>query len=463
MSSGVGMRDTDARGAMRATKRRRPRSESRPGAHADVQPVCFNGNDADERLISAAPLSSSFFDAIMNDAQDRPPLSIFRYLVLPQLVVCVVVALRPSLAVRLATWAGVAATLLYAVRFDTREDMQNYSMGCTIGSLVFNALVMLAPDVLAQCRHEDQTKLLTEMSLWERMYNVQCIAANTRGIGWNYQVPHLPPRSEQSRERFIWGRLLRIARFLLILDMVQTYIDLNPAFGPDKARLMWTQNVLVRFFNVLTYATKSYCLVTVPYDIASVLAVGTRLSEPKAWPMVVGRWRDAYTVRRFWGRVWHQSMRRFVSAIGKYSARTLGCAPGSWLSSHVQLLVGFVVSGVAHLPGDAMVHPRWAGASFWFFPAQAAAITFEDAVIAQGAARGLRDTRWTRIIGYVWTAAWLVYTASWFTSFAARAGLAREHLPYHLPVMRPLLDDLAGATGFNVTEWIVSQCAIPGY
>lgn len=110
-----------------------------------------------------------------------------------------------------------------------------------------------------------------------------------------------------------------------------------------------------------------------------------------------------------------------------------------------------------------MVHPRWAGASIWFFPAQAAAITFEDAVIAQGAARGLRDTRWTRIIGYVWTAAWLVYTASWFTSFAARAGLAREHLPYHLPVMRPLLDDLAGATGFNVTEWIVSQCAIPGY
>ncbi|GJE93177.1 membrane bound O-acyl transferase family-domain-containing protein [Phanerochaete sordida] len=300
------------------------------------------------------------------------------------------------------------------------------------------------------------------MPFWEKFYNLQCIMNNTRGIGWNYQIPHVPLLPTESRWRFALKRSLRMLRFILLADVSQTYIDLNPLFSLPEARALSVrdQGLLLQFFNVLAYATRSYCVLTVPYDATAVAAVALGFTEPKAWPTLVGRWKDAYTLRRFWGRVWQQMMRRFVSAGGKFAARTLRCAPGSWLSSHVQLFVGFTLSGLAHVPGDAMVHPKWTGSSFWFFPAQAAAIMLEDAVIARARERGLRDTRWERTVGYLWTVSWLTYSVPWFVDWAVAAGLARDRLPFQPHVVRPVLAALARATGLDVAQWVTAQCAI---
>lgn len=68
--------------------------------------------------------------------------------------------------------------------------------------------------------------------------------------------------------------------------------------------------------------------------------------------------------------------RQFVSTIGKSTARALGCQPGSWLSSHAQLYVGFMISALAHIPGDITLNPQWAGYSVPFFIHQAGPVTF---------------------------------------------------------------------------------------
>lgn len=54
---------------------------------------------------------------------------------------------------------------------------------------------------------------------------------------------------------------------------------------------------------------------------------------------------------------------QFISLIDKSAARFFGAIPGTWLSVHIQLLVGFSVTGLAHVPGDMMVHPYWTGSS----------------------------------------------------------------------------------------------------
>lgn len=106
-----------------------------------------------------------------------------------------------------------------------------------------------------------------------------------------------------------------------------------------------------------------------------------------------------------------------------------------------------------------MVHPKWTGSSFWFFLAQALVITFEDFVVARGKQLGMRDTFWIRLVGYVWTFAWFVYTTPWFIDWAVKAGQAKDKVvPFS--VVSPFLDYLTASMGLNVKAWIATQCAL---
>jgi len=43
-----------------------------------------------------------------------------------------------------------------------------------------------------------------------------------------------------------------------------------------------------------------YAGLTCFHSVLAVVAVGTGLHEPRLWPGPCGRWKDAYTIRRFW-------------------------------------------------------------------------------------------------------------------------------------------------------------------
>lgn len=103
-----------------------------------------------------------------------------------------------------------------------------------------------------------------------------------------------------------------------------------------------------------------------------------------------------------------------------------------------------------------MIHPRFTGASFAFFPAQAVAITLEDFVVDVARKVGVRGGRWTRVLGYVWTAAWLTYSVAWFADNAARSGMTQDHLPFQSHVVRPLMGTIGNATGIDVVRWMAA-------
>ena len=105
-------------------------------------------------------------------------------------------------------------------------------------------------------------------------------------------------------------------------------------------------------------------------------------------------------------------------------ARNLNFEPGSRLSSYTQLYVGFAVSGLAHMLGDAMVGMQYLGTSFPFFLAQAVAITVEDAVIGLARRAGIAPPSYlTRVVGYAWVFIWFSISAPWLLNWQIAAGL----------------------------------------
>ncbi|KAJ7937069.1 membrane bound O-acyl transferase family-domain-containing protein [Mycena leptocephala] len=136
----------------------------------------------------------------------------------------------------------------------------------------------------------------------------------------------------------------------------------------------------------------------------------------------------AWSVRNFWGRVWHQTMRRvrhyhrlvrlfikqsttqFLSAHGKFVAhRVLRLKPGSKASAYTQLYVAFFISGIMHYLPEYMALRHWGGRALIFFLLQAVAITVEECVQGLGRRLGLAASwRW-KAVGYFWVWSWFAF------------------------------------------------------
>lgn len=106
-----------------------------------------------------------------------------------------------------------------------------------------------------------------------------------------------------------------------------------------------------------------------------------------------------------------------------------------------------------------MVDRRWTGSSYWYFLAQAAVITLEDAVVALGRRVGIRDSRAARGLGYAWTVAWLMYVTPFYIDWAVQAGLG-THRVFKGSVVKPVLRWVAEATGFDVMTWFTELCTL---
>src|SRR6267154_160847 len=119
----------------------------------------------------------------------------------------------------------------------------------------------------------------------------------------------------------------------------------------------------------------------------------------------------------------HMLNGQFLTPFGKNMASFLGFQPGTNGSSYTQLYTAFFVSGIAHLGGDAVLNPSCLGVSCPFFFYQAFAITFEDMVIAAARRAGVKETKWTRVMGYVWVICWFAVTATQWVTVVGIAGL----------------------------------------
>jgi Trk-type K+ transport system membrane component len=63
----------------------------------------------------------------------------------------------------------------------------------------------------------------------------------------------------------------------------------------------------------LSTGIMSYCTLSLQFSVFAALTVAIGMYTPQDWPPLMGRLRDVSTVRNFWGKFWHQDLRRVRS------------------------------------------------------------------------------------------------------------------------------------------------------
>uniref|UniRef100_A0A8H8CDN7 Wax synthase domain-containing protein n=1 Tax=Psilocybe cubensis TaxID=181762 RepID=A0A8H8CDN7_PSICU len=206
------------------------------------------------------------------------------------------------------------------------------------------------------------------------------LISNTRGVNWNYEAPALR-RSSKSRWGFVIDNILKTICLYLVWDIISYVMRHNPAFHRDNNEPMGAHGFLWQIWNAMGYWTALYCFIRLNHTLSSALIVMVGEGEPKDYPDMTGPLSETTTVRKFWGRTWHQSLRRMVSAHGKHFANVfLGYPKGTLMSAYLQLFVAFLVSGIIHGTADfvAIRNVTSFYRNILFFTLQAAAIAFED-------------------------------------------------------------------------------------
>lgn len=325
------------------------------------------------------------------------------------------------------------------------------------------------------------------------------LAVNKRRINHPDQVAHVPAFNRHrhrdgasfipSRRQFLLYRTTRFVLFYLLLDLL-TLQDLEDAEtkcapGQDHiaARLLAGTISLPQFAEiggmVLAYGVCGVIGLIGCYDFVSVLAVGpgrfllaggsnddddddvVGAAQPGAWPPLFGDPRQAYSIRRFWAKFWHQQFRTVLASISgvvvqsqfqfqsQTRTRSSGATLPLLLTRYTRLLIALLISGTLHLNSDRVqgVHPRESGAVRFFFW-QFVGIVVEDSVQAAYYAwssylssphndyKKTQSTKrpeqgddeppavWARTLGFIWVGTFMIFVAPTWMFPVLRAGQA---------------------------------------
>ncbi|KZT01625.1 uncharacterized protein LAESUDRAFT_731044 [Laetiporus sulphureus 93-53] len=364
------------------------------------------------------------------NVDNRPLLPFVPYVLLQYGLLACLVAMRLQSRGRVIAFLTYASILSSVFLYTTGDAQMNYATGCTaMGHILIAFHLLCLSDPLNDFRHEHDKIPPREMSYARRVYWAFCVIFNSRGVGSTCQIANVPPRSSEGKWTFVRQKLLTAFRWFLVVDLTQTYHRAHPLFSRQAEDIfsLATQGHVQRCINIFVCLSSLVAHIGLLYALPAAIIVALGISEPRDWPDMYGRWSDAYTVRRFWGRTYHQLIRRFTASIGKAVCRLLGLRTGSRASSNTQLYVGFAVSGIMHCGGDLMVSRALPGLSFPFFFAQAVAISLEDAVIHAGKGIFAPKTKGARAalrwVGYAWVFAWLSVSAPLLLNWWIRAGV----------------------------------------
>ncbi|KAI6112837.1 membrane bound O-acyl transferase family-domain-containing protein [Pisolithus sp. B1] len=325
----------------------------------------------------------------------------------------------------------------------TGSKMADYSFGAILGTGVLQSvrfLLLVRP--MEEYRHELDKVPAYQLPFMQRFFWVLNMVYSPRAIGWSFMAENsvvpVDPR-HQTRASFIASRLRWLLSHYLLLDVATLYMRCNPVLS-SRASIA-SQGYIMQCLNVAVACCQYYAMLTCMHCVAAVLAVGLNLNKPQAWPQLFGRWKDAYTIRKFWGKVWHQMLRYNLTLFGPHRPKRNPWDPVSaeqssasnlrqrepWATSYRRLCYAFVCSAFVHVCGDVVLQlgiwkdlsstsaskvmdaPNVIGYSAPYFLLQPVGVLVEDAVMEVGKRLGLKEGTWTRMVGYVWVVA--------FTSF----------------------------------------------
>ncbi|RPD52491.1 hypothetical protein L226DRAFT_617898 [Lentinus tigrinus ALCF2SS1-7] len=381
--------------------------------------------------------------------EPRAPFNALTQLLLPEVALALLMALKLPFILKAAISCVILGNILHTVLTTTTgATPTDYSVGSSnLGNLFFNVLLFVwIVDPMTELRYvrDEDPSPLASRSLLARVYNASCIIRNYRLIGWNVQksITH----TNTSRAQFLRYQFRQFLWSFLLTDLAESYVHAYRA-RLDARGPPLPGGFLLHSWGLLACAVTICLSAKIFYEIASLLAVGLGFSQPQDWPDLFGSISDAYTLRRLWARTWHQMFGRHFSSWGKLVVRMLRIPRGTWLSSQTQVYTAFLVSALLHSFGDIMVDKREFGRSFPFFLSQAAAITFEDTVIALGKSYGIAGgkegpPRAIKVLGYAWVLLWLQFSGPMYVDWLYEARIVGDPFLPFSPVRSLLVPSL---------------------
>ncbi|KIL63504.1 hypothetical protein M378DRAFT_12091 [Amanita muscaria Koide BX008] len=359
----------------------------------------------------------------------------------------------------------IAAVVAYMM-MSTRGADSLPGRGSTIASITMPLLFsasdfILLTEVQRELRRKGQTVRADRMEWRARLGWAFGLFSSPRGIGWkSLGSEHANRSASNTRWTFVKRQIIKLVVYGIVLDLLRWHDRWNPCYakdGPSITAFGWAW----RSFNMFSWVIQVYIQIDRLYRVVGTLSVLARLSSPEEWPSFFGDLRDAYTVRRFWGRTWHQLLRRILMSHARFVANQgLGLKRGTRKDALVQLYTAFFISGLIHSGidyslygwktvsrcvwclsggsstgsghgGDGVGGSGGGGGAMSFFLRQPVAIILEEAVIEfankafPDVVRSRSRTRrlWWRVLGYLWVLTWFTYCLPMWLDLLIKSGM----------------------------------------
>lgn len=248
------------------------------------------------------------------NADTRPPFNFLLYGISQVIVVIATIPrfLPKTIKFLSLLFAGyVSFDIIYTQTTGSKEG--NVALGSAIIGQFFIAIdyLLLSPSEDLRDLDDKDTSKITEKSFKKRALWALKLYANPRGIGCSHEPAHLPLRPSPStpRWKFVASRFSRFIVYLFLCSMTQKALVSNPGLTSpgmviSEASFYW------RVLGVACFGLAAICSISAVQSALAIICVGSGISSPDRWPLLFGSLLDAWSIQRFWRRVWHQMFRR---------------------------------------------------------------------------------------------------------------------------------------------------------
>ncbi|KAF8126064.1 membrane bound O-acyl transferase family-domain-containing protein [Boletus edulis] len=352
----------------------------------------------------------------------------FASYVFPPLVCSFVVALLAvtphTRAIRIALWPPIAfLSLRAALSVDAslgRIEQKNLDITLVASMSMFFAAARTLEWALPKgplVRH-----LRPANSSRSTIMDTLDLVSNIRGHGWTWSGGLYMPRETRPTDRktFVLCALLSaIAHSMICGAIHRAILTLAPVgVGPiPQGSTIFDDSLpfLVRYLRSSIITTLAgwmmYTALQMNYDSFTILSILLLGQEPVQWPPLFDApWR-ATSLTDFWGRRWHQLLRRTFLFLGGY--------PLSRIFGRVGVLVGaFLVSAIIHhfiaITFNSKIEIWWMLVGFGMMI---------PGILAERVFYRLTGKRVCGVLGWMWTMTWLTLWSHLIIEGYARGGM----------------------------------------
>ncbi|CAA7263535.1 unnamed protein product [Cyclocybe aegerita] len=312
----------------------------------------------------------------------------------------------------------ILSLICYQVFF-TKIDIGGELMAeCGIGIRLFAQLVstsyyLLLNDAQRDLRIIGDKEDIALKPFASRLWWAAHLYFNPRAVGWSHEARgKLPSRpTEKTALSFTISQLSFVARCFLLYTVAVYLSHQNPYFNRHGDSSDITGFARLWQLGTVLYFIMVSLGLSIQYTYLSIVWVALGLSKPKDWPRLFGSPADMYTIRRFWGVGWHQMFRGGFSAHADFFAKAFDLPQKSRFTTYFKLIVVFSISACMHHLADVGIFHNWTkSGAIPFFLLQAVGIMFEDALLAMARRIGLKESPFTRLLGYGWVLAWFGFS-----------------------------------------------------